>query len=232
MQLRRVVEDLDPGKRGNLTAPKKLFGILPFGNKMRDYFDSYKSSQTHIASILKSLQSGKDELLMDNAAIDTERANLWAAMGRLEQMIHLSKTMDAKLEEMPSDLSQGQRKLVGVARALALNPNLAMAWALSGFAHPAFLVGRFNRTPCSSPRSTASLRSPTSARKAFASASVKKRNSPGARSPSDNDPIRIRINLMTGCPTVSSMRLTWCFRPSRMVISSQELASTFRTFFT
>ena len=103
-QLRRVVEDLDPGKKGNLTAPQKLFGIIPFGNKMRNYFDSYKSSQTHISSILKSLASGKDELLMDNAAIDTERANLWAAMGRLEQMIHLSKAMDAKLEDKANEL--------------------------------------------------------------------------------------------------------------------------------
>ena len=54
-QLRRVIEDLDPGKQGNLLAPKKLFGIIPFGNKMRNYFDSYKSSQSHINSILGSL---------------------------------------------------------------------------------------------------------------------------------------------------------------------------------
>ena len=103
-ELRRVVEDLDPGKKGNLTAPQKLFGIIPFGNRMRNYFDSYKSSQTHISSILKSLGSGKDELLMDNAAIDTERANLWTAMGRLEQMIHLSRTMDARLEDRANEL--------------------------------------------------------------------------------------------------------------------------------
>ncbi len=103
-QLRRVIEDLDPSKRGSLLAPKKLFGVLPFGNKMRDYFDSYKSSQTHISAILKSLASGKDELLMDNAAIDTERANLWTAMGRLEQMILLSRSMDAKLEDKANEL--------------------------------------------------------------------------------------------------------------------------------
>ena len=103
-QLRRVIEDLDPGRRGSLTSPKKLFGLIPFGSKMRDYFDGYKSSQTHIASILKSLASGKDELLMDNAAIDTERANLWAAMGRLEQMILLSKVMDQKLEDKAAEL--------------------------------------------------------------------------------------------------------------------------------
>lgn len=103
-QLRRTVEDLDPGRQGSLLAPKKLFGIIPYGNKLRNYFDSYKSSQSHIATILAGLASGKDELLMDNAAIDTERANLWKTMGRLEQMIHLAKTMDGRLEDKANEL--------------------------------------------------------------------------------------------------------------------------------
>ena len=120
LELRQLVEDLDPGRKGNLTAPQKLFGIIPFGNKMRDYFDSYKSSQTHISSILKSLASGKDELLMDNAAIDTERANLWSAMGRLEQMIHLSKTMDAKLEEKANELDHTDPAKAKAIRETAL----------------------------------------------------------------------------------------------------------------
>ncbi len=119
-ELRRVVEDLDPGKKGNLTAPQKLFGIIPFGNKMRNYFDGYKSSQTHISSILKSLSSGKDELLMDNAAIDTERANLWTAMGRLEQMIHLSRSMDAKLEDKANELDHTDPAKAKAIRETAL----------------------------------------------------------------------------------------------------------------
>ncbi|MES2057434.1 MAG: toxic anion resistance protein [Pseudomonadota bacterium] len=119
-ELRRTVEDLDPGRRGNLTAPRKIFGILPFGNKMRNYFDGYKSSQTHIASILKSLGSGKDELLMDNAAIDVERANLWTAMGRLEQMIMLSKTMDEKLEDKANELDHTDPAKAKAIRETAL----------------------------------------------------------------------------------------------------------------
>ncbi|MFZ5748047.1 MAG: toxic anion resistance protein [Pseudomonadota bacterium] len=119
-ELRRTIEDLDPGKQGNLLEPKKLFGILPFGNKLRNYFDSYKSSQSHIASILKRLQSGKDELLMDNAAIDTERANLWNAMGRLEQMIYLSKAMDQKLEDKAADLDHSDPAKAKAIRETAL----------------------------------------------------------------------------------------------------------------
>ncbi|MDQ1232188.1 toxic anion resistance protein [Sphingomonas sp. SORGH_AS_0879] len=119
-ELRRVVESLDPGKQGNLSAPRKLLGIIPFGNRMRDYFDGYRSSQSHIAAILKSLASGRDELLMDNAAIDTERANLWSAMGRLEQMIHLSKTMDAKLEDTANELDHTDPAKAKAIRETAL----------------------------------------------------------------------------------------------------------------
>jgi uncharacterized protein YaaN involved in tellurite resistance len=103
-ELRRTVEDLDPSKQGSLTSKQKIFGIIPWGNKLRNYFDSYQSSQTHISSILTRLANGKDELLMDNAAIDVERQNLWAAMGRLEQMIVMSKQLDAKLEEKAGEL--------------------------------------------------------------------------------------------------------------------------------
>ncbi|WP_395612892.1 toxic anion resistance protein [Allosphingosinicella sp.] len=100
-ELRKTVEDLDPG-RG--VKPRKLFGIIPWGGGLRNYFMKYQSSQTHISKILAALASGKDELLMDNAAIDTERQNLWKTMGKLEQMIHISKAMDAALENKANEL--------------------------------------------------------------------------------------------------------------------------------
>ncbi len=103
-ELRRTVEDLDPGKKGKLSTGRKILGIIPFGNSMKRYFNSYQSAQGHIQSILGHLASGKDELLMDNAAIDVERAKLWEAMGALEQMIHISRTLDARLEEKAAEL--------------------------------------------------------------------------------------------------------------------------------
>jgi uncharacterized protein YaaN involved in tellurite resistance len=103
-ELRRTVEGLDPGRRGNLSKPRRILGIIPFGNRLRNYFQSYQSAQTHISQILARLASGKDELLMDNAAIDTERSALWKAMGQLEQMIHISKALDTKLEDKANEL--------------------------------------------------------------------------------------------------------------------------------
>jgi uncharacterized protein YaaN involved in tellurite resistance len=118
-QLRRTVEDLDPSKRGNLLAPRKLFGIIPFGNRLRGYFDSYKSAQSHISAILARLQGGKDELLMDNAAIDVERQNLWQALGKLEQMIYMSKALDTQLEARAAELETSDP---AKAKAVRENP--------------------------------------------------------------------------------------------------------------
>lgn len=103
-ELRRTVEQLDPGKQGKLSKGRKILGIIPFGNSMKRYFQSYESAQGHIQAVLGHLSSGKDELLMDNAAIDVERQKLWEAMGSLEQMIHISRALDTKLEEKAADL--------------------------------------------------------------------------------------------------------------------------------
>jgi uncharacterized protein YaaN involved in tellurite resistance len=102
-ELRRTVEELDPGRQGNMSSGRKFLGIIPFGNSLKKYFDSYQSSQGHIQAILARLSSGKDELLMDNAAIDVERQKLWEAMGALEQMIHISRALDTRLEETAAD---------------------------------------------------------------------------------------------------------------------------------
>jgi uncharacterized protein YaaN involved in tellurite resistance len=118
-ELRRTVEDLDPGRKGKLTG-RKLFGIIPFGNSLKRYFDSYTSAQGHIQAILARLASGKDELLMDNAAIDVERVKLWEAMGKLEQMVHIAKTLDDRLEEEAANLDSTDPAKAKAIRETAL----------------------------------------------------------------------------------------------------------------
>jgi uncharacterized protein YaaN involved in tellurite resistance len=118
-ELRRTVEDLDPGRKGKMTG-RKLLGIIPFGNKLKNYFDSYTSAQGHIQSILQRLESGKKELHLDNASIDTERQKLWAAMGELEQMIHIAKSLDAKLEAKAYELDSSDPAKAKALRESAL----------------------------------------------------------------------------------------------------------------
>src|SRR5690606_26448307 len=123
LALRRTIEDLDPKSRGNLLEPKKIFGVIPFGNKLRSYFDEYKSAQSHISTILERLESGKDELLQDNAAIDVERRALWDSMGKLEEMIHVGRALDRKIEEKALSLDASQ---ADKARALREGPLSSM----------------------------------------------------------------------------------------------------------
>ncbi|MGY2733225.1 toxic anion resistance protein [Sphingomonas sp. UYP23] len=118
-ELRRTIEKLDPSVNSKLLSGRGMLSKV-FGGGINTYFDKYRSSQSHISAILKTLARGKDELLMDNAAIDTERANLWAAMGRLEQMIVLSKEMDARLEDKANDLDHSDPAKAKALRESAL----------------------------------------------------------------------------------------------------------------
>lgn len=98
VDLRTTVEKLDPSSQGDLFAPRKLLGLIPFGNRVNEYFDQYRSSQSHLNAIVETLKRGKDELLRDNAAIEQEKVNLWALMERLEKYIYLGRKLDSALD--------------------------------------------------------------------------------------------------------------------------------------
>ncbi len=99
IDLRQQIDDLNPKNYGDLLSPKKLFGIIPAGDKLRDYFDRYQSAQSHLSAIIQSLLDGQDELMKDNAAIEEEKRNAWALMKKLEQYVFMGKELDGALEQ-------------------------------------------------------------------------------------------------------------------------------------
>ncbi|MEI2766273.1 MAG: toxic anion resistance protein [Dermatophilaceae bacterium] len=94
LELRRTVEDLDPSQA---KGAKKVLGMIPFGDRITDYFRKYQSAQSHLDGILHSLRDGQDELHRDNVALNLEKQNLWEAMGRLNQYVYIAERLDAKL---------------------------------------------------------------------------------------------------------------------------------------
>jgi uncharacterized protein YaaN involved in tellurite resistance len=105
VKLRRTVEDLDPAKQGLLgDTERKLLGVIPFGNKLRDYFHKYESGQANINAIIQALYSGQDELRKDNASIEQEKVNLWAIMQRLQQYDYMTKKLDAAVSQQVSSI--------------------------------------------------------------------------------------------------------------------------------
>src|SRR5690348_14381774 len=73
VKLRRTVEDLDPTQQG-LFGKKHLWGSLPFGNTLRDYFHKYESGQKNLDAIIQALYSGQDQLQKNNAPLDRKSA--------------------------------------------------------------------------------------------------------------------------------------------------------------
>jgi uncharacterized protein YaaN involved in tellurite resistance len=97
VQLRRQVEELDPTRQG-LASGHRLLGVLPFGNRMRDYFTKYQSAQKNLDAIIQALYHGQEELQRDNAAIEQEKVNLWQMKGRLEQYAYMAAKLDEALD--------------------------------------------------------------------------------------------------------------------------------------
>ncbi|HEU0131212.1 MAG TPA: toxic anion resistance protein [Mycobacteriales bacterium] len=94
LDLRRTIEDLDPKEA---TGVRKLLGLIPFGDKIEDYFRRYVSAQAHLDAIIKALYDGQDELRKDNAALEQEKVHLWETMQRLAQYIYIAEHLDAAL---------------------------------------------------------------------------------------------------------------------------------------
>lgn len=106
--LRITVTELDPN-RADLTGVKKALKWLPGGDKIDRYFARYQSAQAHLDAIIRALASGQDELRKDNAAIETEKANLWSAMGRLSEYNELAAALDEAIATKVAGLEAAGR---------------------------------------------------------------------------------------------------------------------------
>ena len=110
VELRQIVTELDP-KRHDLTGAKRFLKLLPGGSAIQRYFLKYESAQGQLDAITKALKGGQDELRQDNAAIQTERDALWAAMGRLANYAVLAHHLGEGLEQRIAHLrNQGNNE--------------------------------------------------------------------------------------------------------------------------
>ncbi|MFL6241204.1 MAG: toxic anion resistance protein [Actinomycetes bacterium] len=99
LDLRRTVEDLNPARydlsRG---GRRKVLGLIPFGSKIRAYFQRYQKAQSHIQGVVGALRDGAAELDKDNAAIAQEQKALWTQMETLRQYAYMAERLDTALE--------------------------------------------------------------------------------------------------------------------------------------
>ena len=89
------MRDLDP--KGIDFAKSGLGGRL--FNPVRRYFERYKSADAEIASIVKSLDSGKDMLKNDNVTLELEEGSMRELTKQLNQQIEIGLDLDAYLSQ-------------------------------------------------------------------------------------------------------------------------------------
>ena len=88
------MRDLDPkGIDFSKGGAGKLF------NPVRRYFERYKSADAEIASIVKSLDSGKDMLKNDNVTLELEETSMRELTKQLNQQIEIGLDLDAYLSQ-------------------------------------------------------------------------------------------------------------------------------------
>ncbi|MFZ6816701.1 toxic anion resistance protein [Undibacterium sp. Ji22W] len=113
--LRGQLDQLNPGKQGDLFQPQKLFGLIPYGNKLQSYFRKYQAASAQLQTTMQQLYMARDDLQRDVVDIEATRVKLWEVMQKLKSAIHFAETLDAYLFERVCSL-----KATDPARASAL----------------------------------------------------------------------------------------------------------------
>jgi uncharacterized protein YaaN involved in tellurite resistance len=96
-EMRGHLDDLNPGKEGDLFQPQKLLGFIPYGNKLQSYFRKYQSAGGQLQKSMQQIYSARDDMQRDVVDIEATRTKLWDAMQRLSAAIYFAETLDAKL---------------------------------------------------------------------------------------------------------------------------------------
>ena len=102
--IRGELDELNPGKDGDLMQPRKLLGLIPFGNKLEAYFRKYQSAADQLKTSMGQLYSARDDLQKDVIEIEATRSKLWDAMTKLSAANRFATQLDTRLEERVKSL--------------------------------------------------------------------------------------------------------------------------------
>ena len=97
--IRTQLDELNPGKDGDLLQPRKLLGLIPFGNKLEAYFRRYESAASQLQKSMNQLYAAKDDIQKDLIDIEATRGKLWDAMQSLGAAARFARTLDSRLAE-------------------------------------------------------------------------------------------------------------------------------------
>ncbi len=95
-QLRDVFAQFNPSGQ-DLLGVDKLFGLIPFGNRLQRYFRKYQSAASHIRILMEKLAQAEDEMRKDVAEIEVLKGRLWHSLQRLETAAQFVEQVDQQI---------------------------------------------------------------------------------------------------------------------------------------
>lgn len=95
--MRGMLDELNPGKQGDLLSPQKILGIIPFGNKLQAYFRKFESAGSQLQSIMTQIYASRDDMQRDAAEIEQVKSKLWDAMQKLKGAIYFAEQLDQQV---------------------------------------------------------------------------------------------------------------------------------------
>ena len=136
----QLVGLIGPNGAGKTTFIDAISGFVPYGGHAEldgrplDGLAAHARADRGLARTWQSIELFDDLSVRENLAVASYRPSVWATMWEtVSRPVTSTKAADAALEllgletmadAMPEELSQGQRKLVGIGRALAAEPRL------------------------------------------------------------------------------------------------------------
>ena len=95
--MRGLLDDLNPGKQGDLLAPRKILGLIPFGNKLQAYFRKFESASSQLQTLMTQIHAARDDMSRDATEIEQVKGKLWESMQKLKGAIHFAEQLDAQI---------------------------------------------------------------------------------------------------------------------------------------
>jgi uncharacterized protein YaaN involved in tellurite resistance len=92
--MRGLLDDLNPGKDGDLLAPQKILGLIPFGNKLQAYFRKFQSAGNQLQTVMTQIYAARDDMQRDAAEVEQVKAKLWDSMQKLKSAIRFAEQLD------------------------------------------------------------------------------------------------------------------------------------------
>ncbi|MFZ6710731.1 toxic anion resistance protein [Undibacterium sp. TC9W] len=92
--MRVMLDDLNPGKQGDLLTQNKILGIIPFGNKLQAYFRKFQTAGSQLQTLMTQIYAARDDMQRDATEIELVKTKLWEAMQKLKGAIYFAEQLD------------------------------------------------------------------------------------------------------------------------------------------